>query len=103
MDAICHQARGCAALALAAGVDLKVIQLGMGDASPVTTAETSIHVFRKMAREAVRASAALLLSHAKIRTSLEGALKRGSGEHRCHGRSRLPGSTVSSEKAVASR
>ncbi|WP_238447190.1 site-specific integrase [Micromonospora sp. 4G55] len=69
-----HDLRHAAAgLASAAGVDLKMIQHDMGHASPVTTAETYIYVFKKMAKEAVRASAELLLSHAKIRMSLEGA------------------------------
>jgi integrase len=62
-----------AAVASAAGVDLNMIQHDMGHASPVTTAETYIYVFKKMAKEAVRASAELLLSHVKIRMSLEGA------------------------------
>ncbi|PSK66830.1 Tyrosine recombinase XerC [Micromonospora sp. MH33] len=69
-----HDLRHAAAgLASAAGVDLKMIQHDMGHASPVTTAETYIYVFKKMAKAAVRASAELLLSHVKIRMSLEGA------------------------------
>ncbi|WP_158610946.1 hypothetical protein [Micromonospora endolithica] len=50
-----------------------MIQRDLGHASPVTNAETYIYVFRKMDKEAVRASAALLLSHAKTHMSLEGA------------------------------
>ncbi|GAA3752907.1 tyrosine-type recombinase/integrase [Plantactinospora mayteni] len=69
-----HDLRHAAAgLASAAGVDLTMIQHDMGHASPVTTAETYIYIFKKMAKEAVRATAALLLSHAKVRMSLEGA------------------------------
>ena len=39
----------------------------------MTTADTYVTVFRQTAQAAVRASAELLLSHARIRMSLEGA------------------------------
>lgn len=52
-----------------------MIQVRHGAMPPRDTAETYICVFKKMAKEAVRASAALLLSHAKIRMSL-GVLPR---------------------------
>jgi integrase len=69
-----HDLRHAAAsLAGAAGVDLKVIQHDMGHSSPVTTAQTYVSVFQQTARAAVRAMAELLLSHARIRMSLEGA------------------------------
>jgi len=57
----------------AAGVDLKVIQHDMGHSSAVTTADTYVTVFRQTAHAAVRATAQLLLSHARIRLSLEAA------------------------------
>jgi hypothetical protein len=41
--------------------------------SAVTTADTYVSVFRQMAAAAARASAELLLFHARIRLSLEGA------------------------------
>jgi integrase len=69
-----HDLRHLAAsVAGAAGVDLKTIQHQMGHSSPVTTAETYKIVFEKTAQAAVRASAELLLSHARIRMSLEAA------------------------------
>jgi len=64
---------GAASIAAAAGVDLKVIQHDIGHSSAVTTADTYVSVFRQVAKAAVRASAELLLSHARIRLSLEGA------------------------------
>jgi integrase len=54
-------------------VDLKVIQHDMGHSSAVTTADTYVTVFRQTAQAAVRATAELLLSHARIRMSLGGA------------------------------
>jgi integrase len=69
-----HDLRHLAAsIAGAAGVDLKTIQHQIGHSSPVTTAETYKIVFEETAQAAVRASAQLLLSHARIRMSLEGA------------------------------
>jgi integrase len=69
-----HDLRHAAAsIAGAAGVDLKIIQHDMGHASPVTTAETYWTVFGHTAKAAVAASARLLLSHARIRLSLEAA------------------------------
>lgn len=68
---------GAASIAGAAGVDLKAIQHNMGHYSPVTTAETYISVFQQMAHTAVRATAQLLLSHARVRMSLEGRLPNG--------------------------
>src|SRR6266571_2271172 len=69
-----HDLRHAAAsIAAAAGVDLKVIQHDMGHSSAVTTADTYVTVFRQTAKAAVRATAELLLSHARIRMSLEGA------------------------------
>jgi integrase len=69
-----HDLRHLAAsIAGAAGVDLKAIQHQMGRSSPVTTAETHKIVFEQTAQAAVRASADLLLSHARIRMSLEAA------------------------------
>jgi integrase len=69
-----HDVRHSAAsLAGAAGVDLKVIQHDLGHSSPVTTAQTYVSVFQQTARAAVRATAQLLLTHARIRMSLEGA------------------------------
>jgi len=64
---------GAASVAAAAGVDLKVIQHDIGHSSAVTTADTYVSVFRQVAAAAARASAELLLSHARIRLSLEGA------------------------------
>jgi len=64
---------GARAGAAAAGVDLKVIQHDIGHSSAVTTADTYVSVFRQAAKAAVTASAELLLSHARIRLSLEGA------------------------------
>ncbi|BCB79623.1 tyrosine-type recombinase/integrase [Phytohabitans flavus] len=64
---------GAASLAGAAGVPLKVIQHDMGHASCVTTADTYWTVFRQAAQAAVTATAELLLSHARIRLSLDGA------------------------------
>jgi integrase len=64
---------GAASIAAAAGVELKVIQHGMGHGSAVTTADTYITVFRQLQATAAQASADLLLSHARIRLSLEGA------------------------------
>jgi len=69
-----HDLRHLAAsIAGAAGVDLKVIQHAMGHSSPVTTAEAYRIVFQQTAQAAVRASAHLLLSHARIRMSLDAA------------------------------
>ncbi len=69
-----HDLRHAAAsIAVAAGVDLKVIQHDMGHSSAVTTANTYVTVFRQTAHAVVRASAELLLSHARIRMSLEAA------------------------------
>lgn len=69
-----HDLRHCAAGAAgAAGVDLMTIQRDLGHASPVTTAETYWVVFLEVARRSVQATAALLLKHAKVRMSLEGA------------------------------
>ncbi|WP_327007565.1 site-specific integrase [Dactylosporangium sp. NBC_01737] len=69
-----HDLRHAAAgLAGAAGVDLKVIQHDLGHSSAVTTADTYAVVFRQLAKESVHATAALLLSHARVRMSLEGA------------------------------
>ncbi len=68
-----HDLRHAAAgLAGAAGVDLKVIQHDLGHSSAVTTAEYEV-VFRERAQAAVHATAVLLLSHAKVRLSLEAA------------------------------
>jgi len=64
---------GAASVAAAAGVDLKVIQHDIGHSSAVTTADTYVSVFRQVAAAAARASAELLLSHARIRLSLESA------------------------------
>jgi integrase len=63
---------GAAGLAGAAGVDLKVIQHDLGHSSAVITAEYEV-VFRERAQAAVHATAALLLSHARVRISLDGA------------------------------
>ena len=68
-----HDLRHAAASAAAAGVDLKVIQHDMGHSSAVTTADTCVTVFQQTGHAAVRATAELLLSHARIRMSLEGA------------------------------
>src|SRR5262249_31107858 len=68
-----HLRPGPASNAPAAGVDLKVIQHDIGHCSAVTTADTYVSVFRQVAAVAARASAELLLSHARIRLSLEGA------------------------------
>lgn len=69
-----HDLRHAAAgLAGAAGVDLKVIQHDLGHSSAVTTADTYAVVFGELAKESVRATAALLLSHARVRMALEGA------------------------------
>jgi integrase len=69
-----HDLRHCAAGAAgAAGVDLMTIQRDLGHASPVTTAETYWVVFLEVARQSVQDTAALLLKHAKVRMSLEGA------------------------------
>jgi integrase len=64
---------GAASVAAAAGADLKVIQHDIGHSSAVTTADTYVSVFRQVAAAAARASAELLLSHARIRLSLESA------------------------------
>jgi integrase len=64
---------GAASLAGAAGAPLKVIQHDLGHASCVTTADTYWSVFLQAAQEAVSATARLLLSHARVRLSLEGA------------------------------
>jgi integrase len=64
---------GAACIAGAVGTDLKVIQHDMGHSSPVTTAQTYVSVFQQVAKAAVRASAELLLSHTKIRMSVDGA------------------------------
>lgn len=64
---------GAACIAGAVGTDLKVIQHDMGHSSPVTTAQTYVSVFQQVAKAAVRASAELLLSHTRIRMSLDGA------------------------------
>ncbi|HLL65531.1 MAG TPA: site-specific integrase [Micromonosporaceae bacterium] len=69
-----HDLRHAAAgVAGAAGVDLKVIQHDLGHSSAVTTADTYVTVFRETAQAAVQATATLLLAHARIRMSLEGA------------------------------
>ncbi|GAA0902438.1 site-specific integrase [Virgisporangium aurantiacum] len=69
-----HDLRHAAAgIAGAAGVDLKVIQHDLGHSSAVTTADTYAVVFRQSAKASVHATAALLLSHAHVRMSLEGA------------------------------
>ena len=64
---------GAVSLAGAAGVSLKVLQHDAGHASAVTTADTYQHVFAETAHTAVAETAALLLSHAKLRMSLAGA------------------------------
>jgi integrase len=64
---------GAASIAAAAGADLKVIQHDLGHSSAVTTADTYVSVFRQLAAKAARASAELLLSHARIQLSLAGA------------------------------
>ena len=66
-----HDVRHAAAsLAGMAGVDLKVIQHDMGHSSAVTTADTYQHVFAAHAHREVAKTAALLLSHAKVRLAL---------------------------------
>jgi integrase len=62
-----------ASLAGAAGVSLKVIQYDLGHSSAVTTADTYWSVFGTAARDAVADTAELLLSHARVRMSLDGA------------------------------
>ncbi len=64
---------GAISLAGAAGVSLKVMQHDAGHSSPVTTVEVYQHVFAETAHRSVAETANLLLSHAKLRLSLEGA------------------------------
>jgi len=60
-------------LAGAARVSLKVLQHDAGHGSAVTTADTYQHVFAETAHAAVAETAALLLTHPKIRMSLSGS------------------------------
>ena len=64
---------GAASIAAAAGAELKVIQHDLGHSSAVTTADMYVSVFRQLAAQTARASAELLLSHARIQLSLGGA------------------------------
>jgi len=64
---------GAVSLAGAAGVPVKVIQHNAGHASAVTTVDIYQHVFAETAHAAVAETAALLLTHPKIRMSLSGS------------------------------
>ncbi|MEV4845095.1 site-specific integrase [Micromonospora matsumotoense] len=64
---------GAASLALAAGVDLKVIQHMLGHSSIVTTADIYTTVLSEAAHHAAEATAALVLESARTRLSLAGA------------------------------
>lgn len=64
---------GAASLALAAGVDLKVVQEMLGHASIVTTADIYTSVLSEAADAAAQASAAFVLDAARTRLTLGGA------------------------------
>ena len=64
---------GAVSLAGAAGVPVKVMQHNAGHASAVTTVDIYQHVFAETAHAAVADTAALLLTHAKIRMRLGGS------------------------------
>jgi integrase len=63
---------GAATYALAAGVDLKVVQAMLGHASIVTTADTYTSVLTETAHQAAKASANLILDAARNVVSLRG-------------------------------
>jgi integrase len=64
---------GAASLALAAGVELKVVQEMLGHASIVTTADIYTSVLSEAAHAAAEASAAFVLDAAKDRLKLGGS------------------------------
>jgi integrase len=64
---------GAASLALAAGVDLKVVQAMLGHASIVTTADIYTSMLSEAAHTAAEASAAFVLDAARTRLDLGGS------------------------------
>ncbi|WP_327042830.1 site-specific integrase [Micromonospora ureilytica] len=64
---------GAASLALAAGVDLKVVQHLLGDSSIITTADIYTTVLSEASRNAAEATASFILDAARTRLSLGGA------------------------------
>ncbi len=71
---------GAATLALAAGVELKVVQAMLGHASIVLTADTYASVVPQVAREAAERTASLVLRDAgRVRRQVRGRAGRRSG------------------------
>jgi site-specific recombinase XerD len=64
---------GAASLALAAGVDLKVVQEMLGHSSIVTTADIYTSVLSEIAHAAAEASATFILDAARNRLDLGGS------------------------------